>query len=188
MPYRTFPRLLSLLLVGVLLIAGTAHAQERDSSEPRVSPNAEVHQTIGTTDVRVTYGRPGVRGRDIFGDLVPYDTVWRTGANEATTVTFSGDVRVGDAAIPAGTYSLYTIPSEDDMWTVILNTNANQWGAYNYSADADQARIPAEAYRADTFREQLAFTFEAVDETSATLLMHWADTALPIPITVADAE
>lgn len=181
-------RLLGLLLIGLLVLASPTHAQDRSSSEPRVSPNAETHQTIGTTEVRVTYGRPGVRGRDIFGDLVPYGTVWRTGANEATTITFSENVRIGGDDVPAGTYALFTIPAEDDQWTVILNNTANQWGAYDYNSANDHMRTTAEAYRADTFREQLAFTFEAVDETSATLLLHWANTALPIPITTADAE
>lgn len=181
-------RLLGLLLVALLVLASPTHAQDRSNSEPRVSPNAETHQTIGTTEVRVTYGRPGVRGRDIFGDLVPYDTIWRTGANEATTLTVSDDVRIGGNDVPAGTYALFTIPAEDDAWTVILNTVPNQWGAYDYDSAADHMRTTAETYRADTFREQLVFTFEAVDETSATLLLHWADTALPIPITTADAE
>mgnify|MGYP006437453833 FL=1 len=176
------------LLLCLLLTAWPTQAQDRSSEEPRVSPNAEVHQTIGTTDVRVTYGRPNVRGRTIFGDLVPYGEVWRTGANEATTITFSGDVKVDDEDAPADTYALFTIPAENDEWTVILNNTPNQWGAYDYEADDDHLRTTVEAYQADSFREQMIFTFEAVDDASATLLLHWADTAVPIPVTVADAE
>jgi len=176
------------LLLGVFLLAAPTQAQERSSEEPRVSSNAEVHQTIGTTDVRVTYGRPNVRGRDIFGDLVPYDEIWRTGANEATTITFSDDVQVNDEDVPAGTYALFTIPAEDNTWTVILNNEPNQWGAYDYEAEDDHMRTTVEAYEADTFREQMSFTFEAVDETSATLLLHWAETAVPLPITLGDTE
>lgn len=191
-PQITMPTLLRrsalFLLLGLLLTAWPTQAQDRSTEEPRVSPNAEVHQTIDTTNVRVTYGRPNVRGRTIFGDLVPYDEVWRTGANEATTITFSGNVQVNDEDVPAGTYALFTIPAEDDGWTVILNNTPNQWGAYDYEADDDHLRTTVEAYQADAFREQMTFTFEAVDDTSATMLLHWADTAVPIPVTVADAE
>ncbi|MFO8232712.1 MAG: DUF2911 domain-containing protein [Longimonas sp.] len=176
------------LVLGLLIAAWPAHAQDRDASEARVSSNAEVHQTIGTTEVRVTYGRPNVRGRDIFGDLVSYDTVWRTGANEATTITFSDDVQVNEEDVSAGTYALFTIPDEDNAWTLILNNTPNQWGAYDYESDDDEMRTTVEAYQADSFREQMTFTFEAVDETSATLLLHWADTAVPIPLTTASAE
>lgn len=174
------------LVLGLFLVAAPTYAQERGTEEPRVSANAEVHQTIGTTEVRVTYGRPNVRGRTIFGDLVPYGEIWRTGANEATTLTFSDDVRINDEDVPAGTYALFTIPEEDGTWTVILNNTANQWGAYNYDSEADHMRTTVEAYQADTFREQMIFTFEAVDATSATLLLHWADTAVPVPIAIAE--
>lgn len=185
------PRILSAILVAGALLFTTsvsAHAQERSTDEPRVSPNAEVHQTIGTTDVQVTYGRPSVRGRTIFGNLVPYGEVWRTGANEATTITFASDVHVEGERVEAGTYALFTIPADDDAWTVVLNAVANQWGAYNYDAEEDVLRTDVMPYEADTFREQMSFSFEAVSDTSATLLMHWAETALPVELSVADEE
>ncbi|MES3630650.1 MAG: DUF2911 domain-containing protein [Longimonas sp.] len=187
---RSTRPLSAILVAGALLftISLSAHAQERSTDEPRVSPNAEVHQTIGTTDVQVTYGRPSVRGRTIFGDLVPYGEVWRTGANEATTITFANDMHVEGERVEAGTYALFTIPADDDTWTLVLNAVANQWGAYNYDAEEDVLRTDVMPYEADTFREQMSFSFEAVSDTSATLLMHWADTALPVELSVADEE
>ncbi|MDM7914857.1 MAG: DUF2911 domain-containing protein [Candidatus Eisenbacteria bacterium] len=106
-------------------LAGASFAAELKL--PRPSPKAQVMQTVGLTDVTITYSRPGVKGRVIWGELVPYDKVWRTGANEATTIAFSSDVKVDGHPLKAGTYSLHTIPTKGD-WTVIFNSKAEQWG------------------------------------------------------------
>lgn len=174
---------LSLLLLAAGLAAPTL-AQERGTDEARVSPNAAVSQTIGTTEVRLTYGRPSVNDRTIFSDdgLVPYGEVWRTGANEATTISFSSDVTVQGEPLSAGTYSLYTIPGED-TWTIIFNDVANQWGT-EYNKSEDVLRVEASPESASP-REMMAFSFEDVTETSGTCVLHWADVRVPFEIQVA---
>jgi hypothetical protein len=175
------PRYLFLFALG-LLLAVPATAQERANDEVRASPNALVGQTIGMTDVTVTYGRPRVRGRAIFGDLVPYDAVWRTGANEATTVTFSGDVTVEGQPLSAGTYSLFTIPGEDE-WTVIFNEVVEQWGAYDYDESRDALRVTVEPEEA-AFTEFMTFSFDEVGEEEGELVLRWDEMRVPLTIGV----
>jgi hypothetical protein len=170
------------MILGVGLLASPAAAQERGNDEARTSPNAAVSQTIGTTEVRITYGRPQVNGRTIFGDLVAYGEVWRTGANEATTISFSSDVRVQGEELAAGTYSLYTIPGQDS-WTLIFNDIANQWGT-QYDESEDVLRVEAEPQSADS-REMMTFLFTNVDDTSGTGVLHWSDVRVPFEIEVA---
>jgi len=173
------------LLPALLLFLGTAAptvAQERGNEDPRTSPNAAVSQTIGTTEVRITYGRPQVNDRTIFGELVPFGEVWRTGANEATTITFSDDVRVEGEPLPAGTYSLYTIPGSD-TWTIIFNDVANQWGT-QYNANEDVLRVDVTSASAP-FHEMMTFRFGNVTETSGTAALLWAETRVPFEIQVA---
>lgn len=155
---------------------------ERESMLPRTSPNAMVAQTIGVTDATITYGRPSVRGRTIYGDLVPYGEVWRTGANEATTITIEDDVMVEGESLAAGTYALFTIPGED-TWTVIFNEEAEQWGAYNYDESADALRVTVEPEAAASM-EMMTFTFENVTDTSAAAVLHWSDVRVPIGLSV----
>ncbi len=166
----------------LLLFALPATAQERGNDEPRQSPNAVVGQTIGTTEVTVTYGRPSVRDRDIFGALVPYGELWRTGANEPTIITFSGDVTVEGTAVPAGTYAFFTIPGED-AWTVILSTDTAQWGAMAYDQGKDVARATVTPVEGDD-REMMTITFEDVTPTEGTLVLHWDETRVPVTIGV----
>ena len=112
---------------------------------PRVSPKASLMQTVGLTDVTITYSRPGVKGRTIWGGLVPYDKVWRTGANEATKITFSNDVMINGQKLAAGTYSLHTIPAQSGDWTLAFNSVANQWGSFNYDQTKDALRADGSA-------------------------------------------
>jgi hypothetical protein len=180
-----FSSLVRSLLPALLLLIGTAGpalAQERGNEDPRTSPNAAVAQTIGTTEVRITYGRPQVNDRTIFGELVPFGEVWRTGANEATTISFSDDVRVEGESIAAGTYSLYTIPGQD-TWTLIFNGVANQWGT-QYNADEDVLRVDV-APESAPFHEMMTFRFGNVTDTSGTAALLWAETRVPFEIQVA---
>lgn len=165
-----------LLLIG--LVSQPVTAQERGSDEARVSPNATVSQTIGTTEVLVTYGRPGVRDREIFGGLVAYDEVWRTGANESTVIVLSDDVMIEGEEVPEGTYSVYTIPGEDE-WTIIINEKLS-WGT-QYDESMDHVRVtvePEDSY----FVEQFMIYFEDVSENSAEMVLHWDDTRVPVSI------
>lgn len=178
---RVSASLLSALLLAFVFIS-SADAQDRSSLLPRVSPNASISQTVGVTTVEIAYGRPAMRGRTIFGDLVPYGEVWRTGANEATVVDFSTPVRIGDKTLGAGRYALFTIPGKDE-WTVIFNQTADQWGAYNYDESKDALRVTTEATTGPE-HEMLTFAFTEVTDTSATLLIQWANAQVPVEMSV----
>lgn len=170
---------LTALLV-VALFSTTAEAQERGSDEARVSPNATVSQTIGTTEVTLTYGRPSVNDRTIFDGLVPFGQVWRTGANESTAITFSSDVMIEGETVEAGTYSLYSVPGEDE-WTIIINSKLS-WGTqYDQSADVLRVNVEPEMGREV---EQFMIYFENVSENSAECVLHWDTTKVPFTIEV----
>ncbi len=163
-----------------LMLVSAAWAQQLDL--PRPSPKATVSQTVGLTDVTITYCRPSVKGRVIWGGLVPYDQVWRTGANEATTITFTDEVTIEGTKLPAGTYGLFTIPGKDE-WTVIFNKGAKQWGAFEYKQDQDALRIKVKPH-ADESREILTLWFPAVSTESATVAICWDKLTVPFTIKV----
>lgn len=170
----------SILILIATFISTNAFAQERANDEPRVSPNATVSQTIGTTDITITYGRPAVNDRTIFGDLVPYGKVWRTGANESTALVVSDNVTIEGNELEAGTYSLYTIPGKDE-WTIIIN-DIMSWGT-QYDEGGDILRFTVEPEEAD-FRERLLFYFEDLTENSATIALHWETVKVPFTIKI----
>jgi len=153
----------------VLLLVHPALAQQRGA--PRVSPSASVTQIVGITEIAVTYARPSVRERVIWGELVPYDQVWRTGANEATTFAISTDATVEGKPLAAGKYSLFTIPGKD-KWTIIFNQVAEQWGAYQYDAGKDALRIEVGPEPAP-FTELHTLRIDGVTSTSARVVIHW---------------
>lgn len=163
-----------------LVAVGSASAQQLNL--PRPSPNAKVSQTVGLTEVSIQYSRPGVKGRTIWGELVPYNEVWRTGANENTTITFNTPVKIGGKELPAGTYGLQTIPTTGD-WTVILSKDADLWGAFNYKQEDDALRLTATPRPAD-FQERMSFEFDDVTDNSATVVMRWEKIAVPFKIEV----
>ena len=156
----------------------------RANDEVRVSPNAGVMQTIGTTMVHIMYGRPSVNDRDIFGGLVPYDEVWRTGANEATTITFSSDVTIEGQPLAAGTYGLFTLPTADS-WTFIFNNTADQWGAFDYDSEEDALRVTVQPTH-EFEVEQMGFWFDEVSATSAKAVLGWAGTMVAFEIGVSE--
>jgi hypothetical protein len=149
-----------------------------DSSEEIASPLRTSEGQIGNTTVKVQHGAPSVNERVIWGDLVPYDEVWRTGANEATFVEFSDDVRVEGEALEAGKYSLFTIPREDDDWTVIFNSEWDlEHGHYQYQEENDVLRVEVKPQWEETNQENLSVT---VEENG--LLVRWEKASLPIRI------
>ena len=152
----------------MLLLAPYAQAQIK---LPRVSPKATVTQTVGLTEVNILYNRPGVKGRTIWGGLVPYDEVWRTGANEATTINFSQAVTINGKPLPAGLYSLHTIPGKT-TWTVIFNKKAEQWGSYEYDATQDALRLTVEP-KQGPHQEWMTFSFPDVLSDSASVELSW---------------
>ena len=127
-------------LYSLLMVLMTGQLALAQMDLPRVSPNATVSQVIGITTVTVDYFRPGVKDRVIWGELVPYDEIWRTGANRATTVSFDTEVMITGKKVDKGTYSLFTIPSVNE-WTVILNSNAELWGTMGYKEEEDVLRV-----------------------------------------------
>lgn len=172
---QTFPLSLNLIIAGIavsFILSSSVIAQERSNEEARISPNAAVSQTIGTTEVTITYGRPSIRDRVIFGERVPYDEVWRTGANEATTVTFSKDVNIEGRPLKAGTYGLFTIPRQNGNWTIIFNSVAVQWGAYKYNQDDDVLRLDVTSEKAAA-REQMLIYFKDVIDNAGKAVIHW---------------
>jgi len=140
-----------LLMAGMVL---TTNAQDDKSKRP--SPPKTASAEAGDVKIVIDYGAPSVKGRKIYGGLVPYDKVWRTGANEATTFSISEDATINGESLAAGKYALFTIPGEDE-WTVIFNKNPNQWGAYDYKQDDDALRIQVKPNKTNQLQEQLNF-------------------------------
>lgn len=147
---------------------------------PRVSQKSVLTQTIGLTDMTITYSRPGVKGRKVFGDLVPYGKVWRTGANEATKISFSDDVTIDGKPLPKGTYSLHTIPGASE-WTIIFNKEADQWGSFSYKESADALRVTAKPHSAP-MTEWFTFDVPQVSTDKATVELRWDTTAVPFTV------
>lgn len=158
-------RLASIFLV---FFTATIFAQ---ADLPRISPKGIVSQVVGYTTISLEYSRPSAHGRTIWGDLVPYNKVWRTGANEATVIQFSTDVILQGNKVPAGRYSLFTIPTEKE-WTVILNKTDKQWGAYNYKAEDDFIRFNVLPVKSE-FRETLEFTINNITFNTASVNFNW---------------
>ncbi|HLP24163.1 MAG TPA: DUF2911 domain-containing protein [Acidobacteriota bacterium] len=178
-------KLIPLLAVG-LALAGAVHAQTPAAPKlvlPQASPPATLKQQVGITDIEISYNRPSVKGRKIFGGLVPYGEIWRTGANSATKISFSTDVKIGDTPVPAGTYELFTIPGEKE-WTVIVHKNMSQWGSYAYDQKNDIARVTAKVTRLPAPSETFWIGINDVRDTSATLNLTWENTRVTVPITI----
>jgi hypothetical protein len=191
----------------VLCFAASAFAQ---ITVPRPSQSASVMQRIGVTDITITYSRPGVKGRKIWGDplpeqakvqgeatldnqnerpkdavIVPYGHVWRTGANEATQFVVTDDVLINGQKLAAGSYSLHTIPTKDE-WTIVFNGTANQWGSFNYDPAKDTLRVKAKPQSVNENQEWLAFNIEPVGEDSAQVNIRWEKISVPFTVKVPD--
>lgn len=169
----------TVLSLAVALIATTAVAQQVKT--PRPSPQATFTQTVGVTDITVKYSRPGVKGRTVFGDLVPWDKVWRTGANEATTITFADDVKINGQDLKKGTYSLHTVPGRD-QWSIIFNSVADQWGSYSYDPTKDALRVNAKPERNPSPVEWLTIDVPQMSADEATFYIRWADVSVPFTV------
>lgn len=173
----------TILTIITLLAATTVFGQIRT---PRPSPKSTLTQTVGLTDITITYSRPGVKNRTIWGGLVPYDKVWRTGANEATTITFSDDVWVNGNKLTKGSYSLHSIPSPAE-WTLIFNSVADQWGSYSYDAAKDALRIKVKPEPAE-YREWLTFEIPNLSTDTAQVVLRWEKLAVPFTVDTKSLE
>jgi hypothetical protein len=157
-----------LFLPAVLLVGSAAFSQAR------VSP----HDTVQTKNIKVIYGRPYKKGREIFGKLEPYGKVYRVGADEATTISFAKDCTFGGKAVKAGTYTLFAIPNPS-QWTVILNSQLGQWGAFSYDKykDKDVLHVDVPVKKISPAVEQLTIRFPASD-----MVVEWDDTQVSVPL------
>ncbi|HEY5089378.1 MAG TPA: DUF2911 domain-containing protein [Polyangia bacterium] len=173
----------STLCLGISMAAPAFAWGIGDLELPRESPVGKVSQQVGLTEVAVEYGSPAVKGRKIWGALVPYDKLWSLGGYQATKVRFSRDVTVGDKAVPAGTYALFAIPGKS-AWTLILNKNADQLGSgHDYRPELDVARVQVRP-KTDRYHERLSFAFEVVTDDEASLELTWEKLSLSVPIRV----
>jgi len=168
-----------LCLSFMLFFVFSSYAQE---NKIRVSPKASVMQAVGFTEVTINYSRPGVKGRTIWGELVPYNKVWRAGANEATTISFSTDVTIEGKGLPAGTYGFFTIPDKNS-WTIIFNKVADQWGAFQYNEAEDALRVTVKP-ESNNFQEWLAYTITKTGDKSAVVNLEWEKLKVPFKIEV----
>jgi len=147
---------------------------------PRPSPAAKVTQTVGLTEITVEYSSPSVKGRKIWGGLLPYGELWRAGANQATKVTFSKDVTVGSTSVPAGSYAFFVIPTANE-WTLILNKDFNQNGTDKYKSELDAVRVPVQP-KAISHRERLAYLVADFTDDAASLDLEWEKLRASLPI------
>ncbi len=188
----------SIALISFLLILTiSASAQMKQAKKPHLSLKAGVFQRIGIdTDINISYSRPGVKGRKIWGELVPYGLAegtkesngkpfpWRGGANECTTIDFSKDVTINGHKLSAGKYSIQFIPSKNE-WTVIFNKNTKLWGSFEYDKKDDALRINVKPIEAP-FREWLSYGFDDLAGTSCTAYLRWEKLKVPFKISTLD--
>ena len=160
-----------------------AFQTDPEAKDLRLSPLTKVKQRVGLTDITVTFGAPGVKDRIIWGELVPFSKVWRSGANEATTVEFSTNVKLNGHDIPAGKYSFFTIPTKNE-WTVILNKTAEQWGAFRYDKTQDLLRFEVTPKTLDHNIERLKYCFTDLTGNSSTFGLVWAKLMVPMTVEV----
>ncbi len=174
----------TLYLVGILTLIFCADAFGQ-LNLPRESQRAEVAQTVGDTRISLVYHRPNAKGRKVWGELVPYGQVWRTGANENTTFETSNDVKINGQTLPAGKYGLHTIPNQNE-WTIIFSKVNNEWGSFKYDVKQDALRVTAKPLAATDFRETLWIGLENIKANTADVVIAWENARVPFMIDVGD--
>jgi hypothetical protein len=208
---RCYFSFLGIFLLALYAATNTFAQQAPAIRLPRPSQKASVMQTVGVTDITITYSRPGVKGRKIWGKapaavtvkgeatldnqnerlkgapIVPWGHVWRAGANEATTFVVTDDVLINGAKLPAGSYSLHTIPTPTE-WTIVFNGVSNQWGSFNYDAQKDTLRVKAKPQRVRANQEWLQYSIPVVTPNSATVEIRWEKVTVPFTVSVPNVE
>lgn len=175
-----------MLLIAALVLSQAGFSQKL--SLPKNSSAQKIEQGLGTTKITVNYNRPSVKGRKVFGGLVPYGEVWRTGADKITDITFEKAVSVNGKEVAAGKYGLATIPGEK-TWTIILTAQTDIWGVYEYDKTKDVLRFDVPAKKLNDVQETLSLNFEAVTPFQSTFQIRWDKTLVEFPITIdQDAE
>lgn len=200
------------ILLALTCATPYASAQQQVQIRPlRPSQKASVMQTIGVTDVTITYSRPGVKGRTIWGDalptqtakgeatldnqnerpkdavIVPWGHVWRAGANEATMFVVTDDVLINGQPLKAGTYSLHTVPGKEE-WTIIFNNDAGQWGSFTYDEKKDALRVKTKPQMVSESQEWLMYSFDPLTDNSAQVNIRWEKVRVPFTVEVKDVK
>jgi len=176
----------SQIIVGAMVFVSLEAAAQ--AKLPQASSTAKIEQGVGIKTISLTYQRPNANGRTVFGDLVPYDQVWRTGANQIPAITFQEDVTIAGNRVPAGTYGIFTIPAKKGDWIVILTKNVNQWGAYQYKKEEDLLRFPAKQKATRDKVETFTMAFENTRPDGTDLTLAWENTKVSFSIAVDQSE
>lgn len=172
-------KFLSILCLGIALMGANVSLAQLSSPQP--SPSASVMQTFGLTEVKITYSAPGVKGREIWGKLLPYDSLWRAGANSPTRISFSTDVTINGQEVKEGEYSLYAIPTQGD-WTFILGEDKGGNGVFSYKKEEDVLRFPVKVKTMSESQERLAYHINPDSDEQATVTLRWEKIAAPFAI------
>ena len=170
------------LLAAVLLLAGLCAAQSMVLDLPRASQHAVISQRLGITDVSITYSRPLVNNRKVWGALVPYGQVWRAGANENTTISFSNPVMIEGKPLDKGTYGLFMIPAENE-WTIIFSKTSTSWGAFTYDQKEDALRVTVKPQTSE-MHDALAYDFDDLKPDATLVTLRWEKVAVPFKVAV----
>lgn len=178
---RTKVVLVGLAALSLWLVVAPAFAQQIQGL-PRVSQKQVLTQTLGVSEVSITYHRPLVNGRTIWGGLVPYDTVWRAGANDNTTISFSDPVKIEGEDLAAGTYGLHMLPGKDE-WQIIFSTNYTSWGSFSYDEAEDALRVTVTP-EAAPFQEVLEYRFDHLTLDGGVVVLHWEELEVPFEVEV----
>ena len=168
-------------LAAILIVCASQNSYAQMLKVPQLSSTQTIDQELGLGKITLTYSRPNLRGRKIFGNLVPYGTVWRTGANAATLIKFTDDVTIEGNKVPAGEYGLFSIPDKDG-WTIILNKTAHQWGAYTYKQADDFLRFKVKNVSLANPIETMTMQFNNVDQTKCELELKWENVSFSFHI------
>ncbi len=170
------------IIITAIALAGLFVADAQTLTTPQPSPTQTIKQNFGLSSIELSYSRPGMKGRKIFGDLVPFGKIWRTGANNATTLTFADDVTIGGVKVKAGKYGLLTIP-EKKSWTVIITKQLDVTSPAGYKQDQDVVRVDAKTMEMPESMESFTMQFANVKSNSSDLQIMWDKTAVSLPIT-----
>lgn len=169
------------IIIPFVLLLMTSMVQAQQIQMPQASPAAQISQKVGLTDVSVEYSRPSMKGRKIFGELVPFGQVWRTGANAATLLTFSTPVTIEGKELPAGTYAIYSIPDKN-LWTLIISSNTKLWGAVGYDQADDIMRFMVKPGKTGQRYETMEINFVDMTDTGASVAIKWENTRVKFRI------
>lgn len=189
--FSTLSKVLPTVLIGLLLLTGCGEPEPKEPDpDRRKSPIAIAQTTHKPSDtyIKIVYGQPYKNDRQIFGELVPYDEVWRTGANEATELTTTQKISFAGDTLGAGTYAIFSIPREGNEWTIILNNELGQWGAFEYDSAHDILRVDVPSQSTEKVTEAFTIRFSDIQDDSTNIIMEWDKTEVNIPVNFQNGD